>query len=288
MLGENPDEEVTPEEDHRSFAAQHPLSRIAIAAAGPLFNLLLAFFLFCGIYLVSGYPVMIPEVGQVRPGSPADKAGIEKGDVIEHIEGKEVRRWEDIKRYLQKNSDKGLHMGIIRGDKRIAATVYPELDTIKNIFGEEVKTPLIGIVASGAVKNLSVTPLESIQRATGKTWEVTSLTILTIVKLLQGVVPFKTVGGPILIGQLTGEIAKENLSYLFPFMAVISINLAILNLLPVPVLDGGMIIFLLIELIIGKPISLKKRELAQKIGFFLLILLMAFVFYNDLARIIME
>jgi regulator of sigma E protease len=105
------------------------------------------------------------------------------------------------------------------------------------------------------------------------------------VKLIQGVVPLKTVGGPILIGQLTGDIARENLTYLLPFMAVISINLAILNLIPVPVLDGGMILFLLIELIIRKPISIKKREMAQKIGFFILIVLMAFVFYNDLARI---
>jgi len=88
-----------------------------------------------------------------------------------------------------------------------------------------------------------------------------------------------------MIGQLTGDIARENISYLVPFMAVISINLALLNLLPVPVLDGGMILFLLIELIIRKPISIKKREMAQKIGIFVLLVLMAFVFYNDLARI---
>ena len=98
-------------------------------------------------------------------------------------------------------------------------------------------------------------------------------------------VPIKTLGGPILIGQMTGQLAQESFIYLIPFMAVISINLAILNLLPVPILDGGVIIFLLIELLFGKPISIKKRDLAQKVGLFLLIFLMAVVFYNDLLRI---
>jgi regulator of sigma E protease len=288
MLGENDDEEVTPEEENRSFGAQHPVSRIAIAAAGPVFNFLLAFLLFYGIYFVSGYPVMTPEVGQVRPNSPADEAGIVKGDIIEYIGGKKVERWEDIKKHITKNPHSALNMVITREGKRITASVVPEMDVVKNIFGEDIKSPLIGIVASGRVESLNVTPLQAIQRATEKTWEVTSLTVMTIVKLFQGVIPFKMVGGPIMIGQLSGDIARENLGYLFPFMAVISINLAILNLLPIPVLDGGMIIFLLIELVIGRPISIRKRELAQKIGFFILIVFMAFVFYNDLARIIMK
>jgi len=141
-------------------------------------------------------------------------------------------------------------------------------------------------VASGSIKTVQLGLFQAIREGGGKTWEVTALTILTIVKLFQGIIPLKTLGGPIMIGQLTGEIARENLSYLFPFMAVISINLAILNLLPVPVLDGGMILFFLIEIAIRKPISIKKREMAQKIGFFFLILLMAIVFYNDLLRII--
>lgn len=177
-------------------------------------------------------------------------------------------------------------MVIIRADRRISTVVFPEEETVTNIFGEEIKSPLIGIVASGRIRKVTLGPLQAIQEGGRKTWEVTALTVLTIVKLFQGIVPLKTLGGPIMIGQLTGEIARENLSYLLPFMAVISVNLAILNLLPVPVLDGGMILFLLIEIAIRKPISIRKREMAQKIGFFLLVLLMAIVFYNDLLRII--
>jgi regulator of sigma E protease len=286
LLGENDDDEIAPDDAPRAFSAQPPPNRIAIAAAGPFFNFILAFLLFSGIYLVSGYPIISPEVGQVREGSPADEAGIRKGDIIEYIEGTKIEKWSDIKRFVEKNPEKGLHMVVVREGERFSTTVYPKIETVKNIFGEETKSALIGIVTSGKIEQLPMGPFRSIKEGALKTWEITSLTFLVVVKLIQGVVPLKTVGGPIMIGQLAGDIARENFSYLIPFMAVISVNLAILNLLPVPVLDGGMILFLVIEMVTRKPISMKKRELAQKIGFFLLILLMALVFYNDLLRII--
>jgi regulator of sigma E protease len=286
MLGEENNEEIIPEEAHRSFSQQPVVTRIAIAAAGPIFNFLLAFILFSGIFLISGYPIMIPEVGQVRPDSPADKSRILKGDIIEYIDGKKINKWGDIKKFIEKSPLKDLHMGIIRGNKRISTIVSPKEEIVKNIFGEEIKSALIGIVASGNIKELQLGPFQALVEGGKKTWELTALTVLTVVKLFQGVIPLKTLGGPIMIGQLTGDIARENLSYLLPFMAVISINLAILNLLPVPVLDGGLILLFLIEIVIRKPLSIKKREMAQKIGFFLLILLMGIVFYNDLVRII--
>jgi regulator of sigma E protease len=286
LLGENDDEEVTPKEAPRSFSRQPAHTRIAIAAAGPIFNFLLAFLLFFGIYFISGFPMITPEVGQVRPSSPADKAGIQKGDIIEYIEGTKIEQWSDIRKFVEKNPDKGLEIIVLREGKRFSTTVFPKEEIVKNIFDEEIKSALIGIVTSGQIKQKSVGLFEALKEGALKTWEITYLTLLVIVKLFQGVVPLKTVGGPIMIGQLAGEIARENFSYLIPFMAVISVNLAILNLLPVPVLDGGMILFLLIEIITRKPLSMRKRELAQKIGFFVLILLMAFVFYNDLLRII--
>lgn len=286
MLGEDDEGNIVPEESHRSFSNQPALNRIAIAAAGPIFNFLLALLLFWGIYILSGYPILSAEVGNVRPDSPADRSGVRKGDIIEFIEGKKIKQWQDIKKVVEKSPDKGLNIVLLRGDARISTIVFPEEEFVKNIFGEKIKSGLIGIEASGDIKNLKLGFFQALSEGAKKTWEVTSLTVLTIVKLFQGIVPLKTLGGPIMIGQLTGEIAQQNLSYLFPFMAVISINLAILNLLPVPILDGGLILFFFVEIVIRRPISIKKKELAQKVGFFILILLMAFVFYNDLVRII--
>ncbi len=288
MLGENGEEggePLTPQEEMKSFSNKHPLKRIAIVAAGPLFNLFLALLIFCGFFLIAGTQVMIPEIGQVREGSPADKAGLLKGDVIVAIEGTPLETWAKIKDVVQDSAGKPLQFTVKRRDESLTVTVIPEISVTKNIFGEEIKSALIGIIAAGKSKQVFLGPLESVREGFGKTWEITKLTCLTIVKLFQRVISIKTLGGPILIGQMTGQLAQENWVYLFPFMAVISINLGILNLLPIPILDGGFIIFLLLELIAGKPLSIKNRELAQKAGIFLLVILMAVVVYNDVTRL---
>jgi regulator of sigma E protease len=288
MLGENDDdaETLAPEEARRAFNHQPVLKRIAIVAAGPVFNLALALFLFCGLYLVSGTHVMIPEIGQIRADSPAEKAGLMKGDVILSVQGEGVQSWSEIKELIRGHAGRDLVVTVQRNEEVLSLTVRPEEAAVTNIFGEEVKSALIGIVAAGKYKQMALGPWQAIREGFRKTGEVFVLTILTIVKLFQGVVSIKTLGGPILIGQMTGQLAQESFSYLIPLLAIISINLGILNLLPVPILDGGVIVFLLIELIFRRPISIRKRELAQKVGFVLLVFLMAVVFYNDILRLI--
>ena len=288
MLGENDDESesITPEDSERAFNNQPVWQRIAIVAAGPVFNLIFALVLFCGLFLISGNQVMTPEIGQVRPGSPAEKAGFKKLDIIISVDDQRIESWPEIKKLVQDRAGEDLTMVVQRGETFLSLTVKPEAAVEKNLFGEEIKSALIGIVAAGKFKKVELGPGQAIKEGFRKTGEVTSLTCLTIVKLFQRVIPIKTLGGPILIGQMTGQLARENITYLIPFMAVISINLAILNLLPVPILDGGVILFLLFELIIGKPISIRKRDLAQKVGLFLLLFLMVVVFYNDITRLL--
>lgn len=287
LLGEDSEEaeDASPADSARSFNNQHVLKRIAIVAAGPVFNLVLAWLLFCGAFLVSGNYVMTSEIGQVRADSPADRAGLRKGDTIVSVQGRPIEGWPDIKKVVQEQEGTPLQVVVKRGDQLLPVTVTPEFATEKNIFGEEVKSALIGIVASGNFKEIALGPWGSLVEGTAKTWDVIKLTFLTIVKLLQGVVSIKTLGGPIMIGQLTGQVAQESISYLIPLLAIISINLAILNLLPIPILDGGLIVFLLIELVAGKPVGLKKRDIAQKVGLLLLAVLIVVVTINDLSRI---
>jgi regulator of sigma E protease len=289
MLGESAEEEAEPlslEDEQKSFSNKHVGKRIAIVAAGPIFNLLLALLIFCGFYMAAGVHVMTTEIGQVREASPASHAGFLKGDKIVSVDGRATENWSQIKEIIQGNKGQPIDIIVKRGDTTLGLTVVPEISVTQNIFGEDIRSPLIGIVAAGTFEKTEPGPLGAIVEGFRKTWEIIGLTCLTIVKLIQRVIPFETVGGPILIGQMTGQLAQDNWVHLIPFTAVISINLGVLNLLPVPILDGGFIVLLLIELIIGRPLHIRKRELLQKMGIFLLVLLMVFVVYNDIKRLL--
>jgi regulator of sigma E protease len=288
MLGEEEEDEdfedLSPEEKERAFNNQHALKRMAIVAAGPLFNLFLALLIFFGIFLISGDHIMTPEIGEVRADSPADRAGLKAGDIILSVQGREIGSWEEL-RGLIENQYSSVQLTVRRGDKLLTVTVTPEEGVVQNVFGEEIRTPLIGIGTAGKYEKIDLGVWESIKGGFTETWKWIKLTCLVVAKLFQGAVSIDTIGGPIAIGQLTGQLAEQSFSNLVPFMAVISVNLGILNLFPIPVLDGGMIIFLLGELILRRPISLKTRELAQKVGLSILIILMMIVFYNDILRL---
>ncbi|MFC1840760.1 RIP metalloprotease RseP [Thermodesulfobacteriota bacterium] len=288
MLGEDETDEesqdITPEDEQRAFNHQYPLKRIVIVAAGPVFNILLAWVLFFGLFMVKGDLIAPSKITEVTEGTPAETAGLKAGDVILSAQDINIENLGELHSIIDERIGLPLSLIVRRGERNISVTVIPEEHITKNEFGEEVKTGRIGI--AGRYERVRLNPLEAVQTAYVETVRWIKLTCLVVVKLFQGVVPFKTVGGPLMIGQMTGEIVQESVGSLVPVMAIISINLGILNLLPIPILDGGVILFLLFELILRRPISLDKQELAQKIGLSLLILLMIFVFYNDILRFI--
>lgn len=289
MLGESDDDEedpILPEDESKSFSHKPVLQRIAVVAAGPIFNLLLALLIFCASFGFTGMQVLTTEIGQVREGSPAEKAGLKKGDLIISIDDMDTQTWPQLKELVQDNRGEPIKVTLLRNGQLSTVTVIPEMNMVKNIFGEEIKTPLLGVVAAGSFKEIKLGILGALNEGFLKTWDIIKLTCLTVIKLFQGIVSIKTLGGPILIGQMTGQLAEQSWAYLIPFTAVISINLGILNLLPVPILDGGFIVFLLIELIMGRPLNVRKREFAQKLGIGLLVLLMVVVIYNDITRIL--
>jgi regulator of sigma E protease len=155
---------------------------------------------------------------------------------------------------------------------------------MENIFGEPQHRYIIGVGSSGAVITQKIGPAAAFMESLNRTFLICKLTVLSVVKVFQGAIPAKTIGGPILIAQMAGEQVEQGIVSLLAFIALISVNLGILNLLPVPVLDGGHILFFSIEAVIRRPVSLKTREIAQQIGIFLLMMLMVFVFYNDIMR----
>lgn len=284
LIGENPEEEVKEEDRHRSFSAQPIWKRTLIISAGPFFNFFLAVVLFSTINLF-GIPFFPSKIGDVSPGLPAEKAGLKKGDVVLSVDGENVSKWDDLSKIIRNSKGKNLTIKVKRNSETLEMNVTPQSSQVKNLFGEEVGIFMIGITPSDEVVVEKVGPFEAVGSGLFQTWQGIKLTVIGIVKLIQRVIPAKTIGGPILIAQLAGEQAKRGLLSFALFMAILSINLGVINLFPIPILDGGHFLFLGLEAILRRPISIKKMEMAQQIGLIFIILLMLFAFYNDLIRI---
>jgi regulator of sigma E protease len=282
MVGEDPEEEVQQSDIERSFAHKGLLTRIAIVAAGPGFNLLLAIILLMVVFLFYGVPVLSTQVGGVEPGSPADRAGIRKGDVIVSLNDQAVREWDELSRGIKESQGKPLNVRIRRDAEDVTVTVAPAKKEGRNIFGETRDEWVIGIGSQVSIEKGN--PGLAIVRAFQQTYDYSKLTLLALYKMIKGDVSPRNLGGPILIAQMAGQQAQEGLGSFLAFIAVLSINLGVLNLLPIPVLDGGHLLFFLVESVIGRPVAVKHREMAQQVGIFLLMLLMIYAFYNDIAR----
>ena len=288
MVGESPEKELDESLLPLSFSHKSLFKRSLIVLAGPAFNLLLSVVIFFVFFQVSGLPIMKPEVGEVQEGMPAHEAGIRTGDRVLSIDGKPVARWEDLADLIKQSSGGPLRIEILRDNSTLLVKVVPKLVSSKNLFGEPVEKYVIGITASGAVTIERLNPFQSAAQGVLQTWQIGKLTVLAIGKIIAGTISAKTLGGPIMIAQLAGQQAEAGIINLIFFIALLSVNLGIINLLPIPVLDGGHLMFFLIEAVSRRPINLKMREVAQQVGIFILVLLMIFVFYNDIVRILFD
>jgi regulator of sigma E protease len=288
MVGESPGKELDESLLPLSFLHKSLFKRSLIVLAGPVFNVLLSVAIFFVFFQVSGLPIMKPEVGEVQEGMPAHKGGIRPGDRVVSIDGKPVTRWEEMADLIRQSSGRPLRIEILRDERTVLVKVVPKLLSSRDLFGEQVEKYVIGITASGAVTIRQLNPFQSAAQGVLQTWQIAKLTVLAIGKIITGTISAKTLGGPIMIAQLAGQQAEAGIINLIFFIALLSVNLGIINLLPIPVLDGGHLLFFLIEAVSRRPLNLKTREVAQQVGIFVLILLMIFVFYNDIARILFD
>ena len=237
------------------------------------------------IWYVGIEPLLFPVVGEVMKGSRADEAGLLKGDRIIEIGGRTLKTWQDMTALIHASPEKPLRFRIQRGEQAMDMTITPKKETYKTPDGEEKAIGLIGIKPAGNdfIKKYGLP--EAVSLGLKRTWDISVLTLLSMVKLIQRVIPSSTIGGPIMIFQMAGEQASQGALNFFTFMAVISINLGVLNLLPIPILDGGHILFLGIEAARRRPLSENVVMIAQRVGLVLLLSLMAFAFYNDIVRL---
>lgn len=374
MKGENYEPESAHEEG--SFAAAPVIHRLAIAFAGPLFNILFAIAIYWGVYMV-GVQTLGLVVGTIKPASPAQTAGLQTGDKIVAIDNQPVQFWDQLQKRVHVSPGTPIEFQVLRDQSQlIQFKVTPISQEITDLFGDKKTVGLIGItplvrnityvkegspayraglkegdkllevngtpiygwadlkkaavdhpgeerefhiLRDGQERIVRLTPQSKViedeqknkveigvigigmsgelaiekygvfgagQRALEETGRLIYLIAISIKKMIVGSIPADTIGGPILIFQIYGEQAEQGFNELVRLTALLSINLGLLNLLPIPVLDGGHIFFFLIELLKGKPVSEKSRERAQQVGLFMLISLMILAFYNDIMRII--
>lgn len=284
LLGESEDETLPEGDIKRSFLAQSVWKRIGIVTAGPAFNFLLAVVIFTFVFMW-GVPVLISKVGAVQEGSSAFHAGIKKGDIITAIDGMQVKRWTDMAELIKNSGGRAIAMTIKRESQSLNISVKPALFKTKNIFGEEVDSYKVGISPSPETILERHNPVRAFAEGLKQTWMVSKVVLMSVIKILQGIISLKALGGPIMIAQLAGAHIREGIVPFVLFMALLSINLAVLNLLPIPILDGGHLLFYVIEAATGKEINIMWRERAQQVGFALIILLMIFVLIMDLERL---
>ncbi len=271
------------------FLSRNPWQRNLIVLAGPLMNLFLAFVLLSIISMV-GVPMFTSKVGEVKKGFPADLAGIKPNDVIVTINGKPTKLWEDLVGVIYASPGKPLELGLRRamaGDATGEITklkIVPREEVMKDLFGKERKIGIIGITPTAEVLAQKLGFFPAVGAGFHATVSMTAMTYKGLWMLVTRQVPANSIGGPLMIAKLAGESAKKGVVQLLYFTCVISVSLGVINLLPVPVLDGGHLAYFTIEGIKGSPVSLRAQEVSQRVGIVLLVSLMLFATYNDILR----
>src|SRR3989338_1763283 len=254
------------EGDKREYMSRTVGERVRIIFAGPLLKYILAFFIFSFVFMV-GNPTLTAKVGKVMPGYPAESAGLKAGDKIISINNKNVLYWEDVTNIVHTNKNQELSLLVNRDGVETVVQVTPKSKEMNTLFGSKKKISIMGIAPSDEIVYVKYDFIKSIYMGAEKLWTLTYITCRALWASVTGAIPIKeSMTGPIGIFYITGQAAKMGLVYLLQLMGVLSASLAIFNLLPVPVLDGGHILFLMIEKLRGKPLSARFQEMATHVG----------------------
>lgn len=282
MAGEDPQSELHGE--RWEYRTRSPGVRASIVCAGALLNYIFAFLIFSLVFVI-GSPTMTSKVGDTIEGYPAREAGIIIGDRIVTVEGVSVAYWDDLARLINKKTEGDINLIVLRNNNRLELKFTPRIDEVTDLLGRKSTVARIGIIPSDEIIMVKYNPFVSVYRGAKKLWELTTITYHALGAILTGKLSLKkSVTGPIGIFYITAQMSKMGFVYFLHILGVISASLAIFNLLPIPVLDGGHILFLAIEKIRGKPINPKVQEVIAQLVISLLILAAVLVSYNDLIR----
>jgi regulator of sigma E protease len=281
---------LTRQIEKHSFPTQSLAKRFLIVLAGPAANIALAPLLLAIVFMY-GVPTLLPVVGKVQKGMPAAKAGLQQGDRIVSIDDRPVNSWDDLSVSVKGSGGASLKIEIKRpagkSSELETITMTPVRTPEPNSFGESTRQWVIGVLPNGESTIHRENPFIAVPHGVLETGRMCGMLAMGIVKIFTGSTPVRqALGGPIMIAQLAGREARQGLANVLMFAVMLSVELGIINLLPVPMLDGGHLFFFAVEAVRGRPLQVRHREIAQQVGLFLLVMLMAFVIFNDISRIV--
>src|SRR6201987_2176091 len=267
-----------------SFHYKRLGQRAAIVAAGPAANFLFAIVALAVLFMTYGHPFTPAEVGQVQPGSAAEQGGMLPGDVILKIDGRAVHRFEDVQQEVRLNPNVPMTIVVRRDGEEKTLHVTPSRTELTDRFGNHYEIGFLGISRSG-MEYVKRDPATAVVQAGTETWDLTAGTLQAMWQIVKGTRATDELGGPLRIAQMSGEVAQSGVVAVLWFMAVLSINLGLINLFPVPVLDGGPLLFYAAEAVRGKPLGQRTQEFGFRIGLALVLTLMVFVTWGDLVHL---
>jgi regulator of sigma E protease len=272
---------MTPSEREVSFHYKRLGQRAAIVVAGPAANFAFAIITLAVLFMTYGQPFTPPQVGQVLPGSAAEQAGIKPGDVIVSINGDRIQRFEDVQQEVRLNPGVQMALLVKRDHKEIALKVTPSRNELTDRFGNHYQIGMLGIARSG-VDYIRRDPATALLQASAETWTLSADTLQAVWQMVKGTRSTDELGGPLRIAQMSGEVARGGIAPLLSLMALLSVSLGLINLFPVPVLDGGHLLFYAAEAVRGRPLGQRAQEYGFRIGLALVLTLMVFATWNDL------
>lgn len=287
MTGEEIAQRMSPEERRMSLFGQSVGRRAAIVAAGPIANFILAIVIFAGIFAFYGRGELTPRVASVRAGEAAQAAGFKPGDLIVSINGNRIESWNAMQRIVQVSADTPLTFVVERDGKRLTLNATPKRRDINTPFGKQ-RVGLLGITASSNKsdwKTRTFGPIEAVGEGARETWYVAERTVGYIAGLITGRESADQISGPIRIAEVSGTIAKISIVALINLAAILSVSIGLLNLFPIPPLDGGHLLYFAIEAVKGRPLSQSGQEVGFKIGMALVMALMIFATFNDILHV---
>ena len=279
---------MTEEERADSFHHKKVGPRAAIVAAGPIANFILAIVIFTGMVMYYGKPSSIPRVDVLTPGSAAEAAGFKVGDVVLSIDGRSIESFVDMQRVVSTSAGSALAFRVKRDGGTIDLTATPALKEVKDTFGNTHRIGQLGIQYNARAEDARSTPvgsLEAVKIGTEQAWFIVTGTFKFIGTVFAGGGSSEDVGGPLRIAQMSGQAASLGFQFVLQLCAALSVSIGLLNLFPVPLLDGGHLLFYAVEAVRGRPLSDRAQEMGFRIGLGLVLMLMVFATYNDILHL---